>query len=287
MGDFERTRVNLATAAFDSRPPVASRDLAIALVDEGNTLEGQGRVAEAMARYDAAVQADAQCARAHMNRGNILLAGTEFDGARNAYQLAIACDPNYAGAYFNLGNLNVRAGEFESALRNYQVAVHIKPDFADAFIAMANTLDSLGRTAESVESYERALALIRRDSLRAGDDSFVAQKVPGSSAVGSADARSYAAVDVQSSLLQLRRANKVYDRRLTDPRSPHNRDHRTLGNTIRALPAGTQSNHAQPEDCRLRTPGERIVARTIAKGRVIRCRWPGRSRSGTLAPCIA
>jgi tetratricopeptide (TPR) repeat protein/2-polyprenyl-3-methyl-5-hydroxy-6-metoxy-1,4-benzoquinol methylase len=159
MGDLERTRVNLATAAADNRPPVASRDLAIALIDEGNTLEEQGRVAEAMARYDAAVQVDAQCARAHMNRGNILLAGAQFDGARSAYQLAIACDPNYAGAYFNLGNLNYRTGEFESALRNYQIAVHIKPNFADAFIAMANTLDRLGRTAESVESYECALAL--------------------------------------------------------------------------------------------------------------------------------
>jgi tetratricopeptide (TPR) repeat protein/2-polyprenyl-3-methyl-5-hydroxy-6-metoxy-1,4-benzoquinol methylase len=157
MRDLEETRANLATAAVDT--PVASRNLAIAFIDEGNALEEQGRIAEAMARYDAAVQADPQCARAHVNRGNILLAGAQFDGARSAYQLAIACDPHYAGAHFNLGNLNYRAGEFESALRDYQIAANIKPDFADAFIAMANTLDSLGRTAESMESYERALAL--------------------------------------------------------------------------------------------------------------------------------
>jgi tetratricopeptide (TPR) repeat protein/2-polyprenyl-3-methyl-5-hydroxy-6-metoxy-1,4-benzoquinol methylase len=159
MSDSERTRVNLTTAAIDKRPPVASRDLAVALIDEGNALEQQGLVAEAMARYDAAVQADAQCARAHMNRGNILLASDQLNGARIAYELAIACDPNYAGAYFNLGNLNYRAGEFESALHSYKIAVHIRPDFADAFIAMANTLASLGRTAESAESYEQALAL--------------------------------------------------------------------------------------------------------------------------------
>ena len=112
-----------------------------------------------MARYDAAVQADPQCARAHLNRGNILLAGAQFDEARSAYQLAIACDPHYAAAHFNLGNLNYRAGEFELALRNYQVAIGIRPDFADAFVAMANALDSLGRTAEAVESYERALVI--------------------------------------------------------------------------------------------------------------------------------
>ena len=143
MKDVERNRV----------------DLAIALIDEGNVLEEQGRVTEAMARYDAALQADPQCARAHLNRGNILLAGARFDEARSAYQLAIACAPEYAAAHFNLGNLNYRTGEFESALRNYQVSIGIKPDFASAFVAMANALDSLGRTAEAVESYERALAI--------------------------------------------------------------------------------------------------------------------------------
>ena len=44
------------------------------MIDEGNALEEQGRIAEAMARYGAAVEADPQCARAHLNRGNILLA---------------------------------------------------------------------------------------------------------------------------------------------------------------------------------------------------------------------
>jgi tetratricopeptide (TPR) repeat protein len=74
-------------------PPAASRNFAVAMIHEGNALRKQGRIAEAMARYDAAVQADPQCAPAHLNRGNILLAGAQFDEARSAYQLAIACDP--------------------------------------------------------------------------------------------------------------------------------------------------------------------------------------------------
>src|SRR5580698_161601 len=108
---------------------------AIALIDEGKALEEQGLIAEAMARYDAAVQADPQCARAHLNRGNIF-AGAQIDAARGAYQLAITCAPQYAAAHFNLGNLNYRAGEFEVALRNYQAAIAIRTDFTDAFVAM-------------------------------------------------------------------------------------------------------------------------------------------------------
>jgi tetratricopeptide (TPR) repeat protein len=131
---------------------------AVALIDEGNALEERGRISEAMEHYDAAVLADPQCARAHLNRGNIL-ARAQFDEARGAYQLAITCDAQYAAAHFNLGNLYYGAGEFELALRSYQVAIGIRPDFADAFVAMANALESLGRTAEAIESCERAAVI--------------------------------------------------------------------------------------------------------------------------------
>jgi tetratricopeptide (TPR) repeat protein/2-polyprenyl-3-methyl-5-hydroxy-6-metoxy-1,4-benzoquinol methylase len=132
---------------------------ASAMIDEGNALEEQGRLPEAMARYDAAAQAHPQYARAHLNRGNIFLAGAQLDEARSAYQLAIACDPKYAAAYFNLGNLDYRTRDFQRALINYQEAISLRSDFADAFVAQANALDVLGRTADAIESYERALAI--------------------------------------------------------------------------------------------------------------------------------
>jgi tetratricopeptide (TPR) repeat protein/2-polyprenyl-3-methyl-5-hydroxy-6-metoxy-1,4-benzoquinol methylase len=159
MQDHEMTAMNPSTAKVNSGRTVASVNSAMAIIDEGNALEEQGRADEAMARYDAAVQVDPQCARAHLNRGNILLAGARFDEARSAYQLAITCDPNYAAAHFNLGNLNSKTGELEPALRNYQEAVRIRPDFADAFVAMGNAFDTLGRTDEAAANYQQALAI--------------------------------------------------------------------------------------------------------------------------------
>ena len=159
MSDLEKTRANPMDAAADNGGLVSSRDAAVALIDEGNALQEQGRMAEAMARYDAAVKADPRCARAHLNRGNVLLAGGEIDEARSAYQLAIAWDPRYAGAHFNLGNLHCRAREYERALHEYRAAIDVKPDFANAFVGMGNALDNLGRTGEAIASYERALAL--------------------------------------------------------------------------------------------------------------------------------
>jgi tetratricopeptide (TPR) repeat protein/2-polyprenyl-3-methyl-5-hydroxy-6-metoxy-1,4-benzoquinol methylase len=159
MSDQEKTHLAVTAAAVDSSLARTARDSALALIDEGNLLEEQGRTVEAMARYDAAVQADPRCARAHLNRGNVLLASDRIDEARRAYQLAIACDPDYAAARFNLGNLSCRVGDYHGAVHNYQAAIVIKPDFADAFVAMGNALDSLGRAAEARASYERALAI--------------------------------------------------------------------------------------------------------------------------------
>jgi tetratricopeptide (TPR) repeat protein/2-polyprenyl-3-methyl-5-hydroxy-6-metoxy-1,4-benzoquinol methylase len=162
MRNAEMTPAKVTNADADNSRPVASVNPAIAMIDEGNSLEEQGRILEAMELYEAAIRTDPQCARAHLNRGNILLAGARFDEARSAYKLAITYDSHYAGAHFNLGNLNYRTGEFELALYNYEAAIRIKPDFADAFVGVANTLDSLGRTAEAVETFERALVISPR-----------------------------------------------------------------------------------------------------------------------------
>jgi tetratricopeptide (TPR) repeat protein/2-polyprenyl-3-methyl-5-hydroxy-6-metoxy-1,4-benzoquinol methylase len=128
-----------------------------ALIEDGNKLEEQGQLAEAMSRYDAALAADPHCARAHLNRGNVLLATARTDEARVAYEAAIACDPQYAAAHFNLGNLNCRIGEHSLGIANYRAAIALKSDFADAFVAIGNALSSLGRPSEAKQSYQQAL----------------------------------------------------------------------------------------------------------------------------------
>src|SRR5580692_6853808 len=106
MRNAEMTPAEVTNADAGNSQPVASVNPAIAMIDEGNSLEEQGRILEAMELYEAAIRIDPQCARAHLNRGNILLAGARFDEARSAYKLAITYDSHYAAAHFNLGNLN-------------------------------------------------------------------------------------------------------------------------------------------------------------------------------------
>lgn len=130
-----------------------------AAIDEGDALRKAGRLAEALARYDAAVLADPQCAAAHLSRGNLLQASARIAEARSAYQKAIECDPRSPVAHFNLANLNYRAGELLQSVRNYRAAIDLRPQFADAFIGMANALVGLGHAAEARQSYQHALSI--------------------------------------------------------------------------------------------------------------------------------
>ena len=47
---------------------------AVRLIENGNTLEDGGRLADALAAYDAAIVLCPALARAHTNRGNVLTA---------------------------------------------------------------------------------------------------------------------------------------------------------------------------------------------------------------------
>src|ERR1700733_5962777 len=60
-----------------------------------------------------------------------------------------------------------------------------------------------------------------------------------------------------------------------------------MGNTVRTLQAGAQSDHARREDCRLRTPRQRIVAHTLAESDVIWFQRPRCPCSGPVASRIA
>jgi predicted O-linked N-acetylglucosamine transferase (SPINDLY family) len=98
-------------------------------------------------------------ARAHLNRGNALLAMGDVEGALAACATALVHDPEYAAAHFNMGNAYLRQSRREAALAAYDKAIALKPDFVDAEVARGNVLDDLGKLDDAEESYRRALKL--------------------------------------------------------------------------------------------------------------------------------
>ena len=157
MGLLERFRSS-GRAVADGSVDTSERE-ARRLIDEGNVLEQQGRMEEAMQRYEHAIRMAPKLARAHLNRGNVLQERGDVAGALEAYAKALVHDPNYAAAHFNTGNACGRAGRPEAALAAYRAAIALKPDFADAEVAMGCALEELGQLDAAAASYRRALKI--------------------------------------------------------------------------------------------------------------------------------
>jgi 2-polyprenyl-3-methyl-5-hydroxy-6-metoxy-1,4-benzoquinol methylase/tetratricopeptide (TPR) repeat protein len=116
MEDLESMPLAAASPGSEQGTPAAPQRTAAALLAEADQLRNQGRLAEALERYDAAVRTEPQCAAAHLGRGSILLASAHFEAAENACRQALACEPRSAAAHFNLGILAMYRGKYPDAL---------------------------------------------------------------------------------------------------------------------------------------------------------------------------
>ena len=118
-------------------------------LERGLQLEQQGQMDEALSCYESAVRLVPALARAHFNRGNILLDRGDTQRALDAYREAIRYKPDSAAAHFNMGNAHLRLGTPGAAVTAYRQAVGLKPDFADAHAALEMALEVESSYAET------------------------------------------------------------------------------------------------------------------------------------------
>ena len=159
MGLFDRLRSRARPSeATPTIPPLPVPD-ASKLIDEGNALEDQGQLEEALQRYVAALKLAPTLPRAHLNRGNALMSLGSTEEAACAYSAALVHDPDFAAAHFNLGNAYVALNRRDDALGAYRRALALKPDFADAEVALGALHQDLGQRDDAAASYRRAVKI--------------------------------------------------------------------------------------------------------------------------------
>ena len=125
----------------------------------GNVLLHQGRLADAVFEYRAALRLNPNDAGAHNNLGLALARQGKTDEAMAEYRAALQINPRYAEAHTNQGYLLAERGQTEQAIAEYMVALQIKPDDVEAHDNLGNALVRLGRTAEGMTEYEAAIRI--------------------------------------------------------------------------------------------------------------------------------
>src|SRR5262249_42421988 len=126
----------------------------------GITSRDMGRLAEAVAGYDRALDLGGEDAEILSSRGIALWEMGEPDQALASFDRALALDPKNVEAWNNRGNLLARAGIADEALVSYDKALALKPDHVQALRNRAGLLwDALGRYDDAVRDFETVMAL--------------------------------------------------------------------------------------------------------------------------------
>ncbi|HEX4157586.1 MAG TPA: tetratricopeptide repeat protein [Rhizomicrobium sp.] len=119
----------------------------------------RGRVAEALALYEAAIRLNPDVAAAHCNCGLALQALSRIDDALRSYDRAIALQGDYADAHYNRAVALRQLNRLEDAVQSYDRAIGLNPAHAEAHGNKANALRDLGRPDEALQSLDRAISL--------------------------------------------------------------------------------------------------------------------------------
>jgi tetratricopeptide (TPR) repeat protein len=129
----------------------------------GNALlDVPGRLADAMAEFEAALRIKPDDAEAHNNLGSALIkVPGRLADAMAEFEAALRINPEYAEAHNNLGNalLNL-PGRAADAMAEFETALRINPDYAIAHYDLGNAFCEVpGRLPDAVAQYEEALRI--------------------------------------------------------------------------------------------------------------------------------
>ena len=170
----------LSGCASQAKPPVSAEDPALEsrveepprkaparspLVKEAETLLAKGDAEGAKSKFEEAIAAQPDDARAYLGLGLCDEALEKFDAAEQAYRKAAEVDPSFAEARNNLGVLLRDKGELDAAIEELTRAAQIDPKLASAHTNLAMALEDAGRASEADAAYKQAVAVTPEDAL--------------------------------------------------------------------------------------------------------------------------
>lgn len=95
--------------------------------------------------------------RLHVDRGQALLDGGDYDGAVRELSLALGARPDHPRAALLLGWAELRRGRPAAAEQALRGVLAARPDLAEAEIALGEAMQGLGRFDEAREAFTRGL----------------------------------------------------------------------------------------------------------------------------------
>lgn len=135
----------------------------------GVALRAEGRLQEAQAAYERALEIHPEYGLALNNLGNLLSQDlNQLNKAHDYFERAVASDPERGEFHANRAANLLRGNNVQLALEGYQRAVQLEPRRAELQFSLGLTLTLVDRAAEAIPHYRAALRL-RPEFLPAAD----------------------------------------------------------------------------------------------------------------------
>jgi superkiller protein 3 len=117
----------------------------------------QGNVAKAEEHYKAAIEANPDQADLHYNFGVLAFQAGRMKEAERAFKLALDLNPSYPQAHNNMGQMLERQGRIDEAIAHYRKAIENRPDYRLAHFHLGRMLIAKGRGREAIAEFEKTL----------------------------------------------------------------------------------------------------------------------------------
>ncbi|MEX0977782.1 MAG: tetratricopeptide repeat protein, partial [Pirellulales bacterium] len=152
-----------ADALADFEAAVAAGGAWRAIHNRGVGYAGVGRHKDAMADFDRAIELNPRFAQAYFNRGELRYKLLDDQGAISDYTLAVKVGPPDAPMYSSRGHAFYRMKRFGDALRDYGMAISLDPQNAAALVNRGDTYSDLGQYGEAAKDYRAAVRVAPSD----------------------------------------------------------------------------------------------------------------------------
>ncbi len=127
------------------------------------SLDNQGRYAEAAAEYRRAIEKDPRALSLHYRLGRALMLGSQepaaLETARQAFQAELALNPGDAAAEYQIGQTYIVSQKPAEATEHFEKALELAPKFAEGMIALAKLKIDGQNFKEAITLLEQAVEL--------------------------------------------------------------------------------------------------------------------------------
>ncbi|MEK7677935.1 MAG: tetratricopeptide repeat protein [Verrucomicrobiota bacterium] len=137
----------------------ADPEAVVNLLAEGNESLHQGKLAEAIAKYNEALRLNPDDEDTHFNLAIALARAGRNEEAKQHYEEALRILPDYAEVHNNLGNLLLKENKFAEALAHFEAALKSMPEHASAHNNLGTALGHQGKINEAIPHFAEAIRI--------------------------------------------------------------------------------------------------------------------------------